>query len=70
MPPKLRFSPFVTPHNFFKNWALSLLHPYSALTSCKKSEKANESPLRYLKTDGLTDRQMDRVDYVEPLRIN
>ena len=48
------------PKIFFKNWALSLLYPYGAITSCKKLEKNNEQSLRYLKTDhghmgGLTD---------------
>ena len=46
------FPPFVTPQIFFKNQALSLLYPYGALTSCKKSEKNNETSLRYLKTEG------------------
>ena len=40
---------------FFKNWALSLLYPYGALTSCKILEKTNEQSLRYLKTDIRTD---------------
>ena len=45
--PKNRvFSPI-----FFKNWALPLLYPYGALTSCKKLEKPNEQSLRYLKAD-------------------
>ena len=33
------FSPFVTPKDFFKNPALSLLYPYGVLTSCKELEK-------------------------------
>ena len=33
------FSLFVTPQEFFKNQALSILYPYGALTSCKKLEK-------------------------------
>ena len=44
---------------FFKNWALSLLNPYGALTSCKKLEKTNEQFPRYLKTDGLTNGPTD-----------
>ena len=32
------FPPFVTPLDFFKNRALSLLYPYGALTSCKTSK--------------------------------
>ena len=36
---------------FFKNRPLSLLYPYGALTSCKKTRKTNEQSLRYLKTD-------------------
>ena len=39
------------PTIFFKNRALSLLHPYGALTSCKKLEKSLEQSLRYLKAD-------------------
>ena len=50
-PPKWVFSPFVTPKDFFKNRALSLLYPNGALTSCKKLEKDNERSLRYSKTD-------------------
>ena len=40
---------------------MSLLHPYGALTSCKKLEKTNERSLRYLKTDGpqTTDQRTD-----------
>ena len=45
------FPPFATPKIFFKNWALSLLYHYGALTSCKKVEKTNEQSLRYLKKD-------------------
>ena len=36
------FPPFVTPQDFFKNQALSLLYPDGALTSCKKLEKTNK----------------------------
>ena len=54
------FPPFVTPQDFFsKNRALSLLYPYGALTSCKRLGKNNEQSLRYLKTDGRTDRRTD-----------
>ena len=35
------------PKIFFKNRALSLLHPYGALTSCEKLEKSLERSLRY-----------------------
>ena len=53
--PKRGVSPICDPQRFFfKNWALSLLYPYGALTSCKKLEKTNEQSLRYLKTDGHT----------------
>ena len=55
---------------FFKNRALSLLYPYSALASCKKLEKTNDRSLRYSQTDygllmeGLrTDRLADNCDY-------
>ena len=51
------------PRFFFKNWALSLLYPYGALTSFKKLEKTNERSLRYSKTDRQTDRQTDKGDY-------
>ena len=34
------FPPFVTPQDFFQNWALSLLYPYDPLTSCKNLEKS------------------------------
>ena len=57
---------------FFENWALSLLHSYGALASCKQLEKPNEQSLRYSKTDhGTTDGQMDkpqtdRGDYIGP----
>ena len=64
MPPKWGFSPICDPPRFFfKNRALSLLYPYGALTSCKKLEKTNEQSLKYLKTDGLTDRPTDKGDY-------
>ena len=43
------FPQFMTPQDFL------LLYPYGALTSCKKLEKNNERPLRYLKTDGQMD---------------
>ena len=47
------FSPICDhPLYLFKNWALSLLYPYGALTSCKKLQKTNEQSLRYSKTDG------------------
>ena len=53
MPPKWGFSPICDAIGFFfKNRALSILYPYSALTSCKKLEKTIERSLRYLKTDG------------------
>ena len=43
MPPKWGFSPICDPPRyFFKNRALSLLGPYSALTSCKKAKKSLE----------------------------
>ena len=52
MPQKWVFFPICDPPRFFfKNWALSLLYPYGALTSCKKLENTNEGSLRYLKTD-------------------
>ena len=51
------FPPFVTPQDFFlKNWALSLLYPFGALTSCKEVEKTNGRSLRYLKMDRPTDK--------------
>ena len=54
--PKNVFFPICDPPRFFfKNWALSLLYPYVALTSCKVSEKLSERSPRYLKTDRLTD---------------
>ena len=67
-----------SPRFFFKNWALSLLCPYGALTSCKKLEKTNGQSLRYLKTDGLMDGQTnrqtngrtDKCDYYGPHREN
>ena len=46
-----RYPPFVTPKIFLENLALSLLYPYGALSSCKKSEKTNERSLGYSKTD-------------------
>ena len=55
IPPKWVFSPICDPQrSFFKNWALSLLYPYGALTSYKKFEKNNERSPRYLKTDQRT----------------
>ena len=57
------FPPFVTPMICFKNWALSLLYLYGALTLCKKLQKMH---LRYLKTDRLT----DRGDYIGPPLAN
>ena len=45
---------------WIRNRALSLLHPYDALTSCKKLEKANVWSLRYSKMGGRTDQQTDR----------
>ena len=72
MPPKWGFSPICDPYDFLKNRALSLLHPYNALTSYKKVEKNNGLSLRYLRrTDnGQTDGPMDRDGYVGPLLIN
>ena len=72
IPPKWRFSPICVPPGFvIKNWALSLLYSYGALTSCKKLEKNNErSPLKHLKTDRKTDGQMDKGDYYRPNRVN
>ena len=58
------------PRFFFKNRALSLLYPYGALTSCKKLEKNNQRSLRYLKTDGRTDRRTNKGDYHGPHRVN
>ena len=37
------------PKIFFKDWALSLLYPYGALTSCKKIETTNEQSLEIFK---------------------
>ena len=45
----------VTPQDFFKNRALSLLYPYIVLTSCKKLEKTNRQSLRYLEPEQRTD---------------
>ena len=62
--PKMVFSPICDPPKiFFQILALSLLHPYVALTSCKKLEITNERSLRYLKTDGRTDGPIDKGDY-------
>ena len=47
------------PMIFFKNWALSLLYHYGALTSCKKLEKTNEQSLTYLKMDQQKDQRTD-----------
>ena len=44
---------------FPKNRALSLFSLYGPLTSCKKSEKTNETILRKTVTDRQTDRQTD-----------
>ena len=41
---------------FCKNRALSLLYPYSALTSCKKLEKTNEQSNEQIFKDGPMDR--------------
>ena len=58
--PKMGFFPICDPLRFFsKNWALSLLYPYSALTLCKILEKNNEWSLIYLKTDTPTDGHTD-----------
>ena len=60
MTQKLGVYPICEPSRvFFKNRALSLLHPYGALKACKKLEKNNERSPTYLKTDGLTDAQPD-----------
>ena len=60
-------SPFATPHDFFSKIGLSLLYPYGALTSCRKLEKTNAQPLRYLKMDhGRTD-QKTRAITKDPL---
>ena len=48
------FPLLVTPQDFFRNQAVSLLYPYGALTSCKKLEKNNKRSLRYSKTDRRT----------------
>ena len=55
------FPPFETPKIFFQK--MSLLYPYGTLTSCETSEKSNELSLRYLKTDGLTNRQTDKHEH-------
>ena len=68
IPPKWWFSPFVNPKFIFKNRALSLLHPYDALTSCKKLDKTNGQSLRYSKMDGPT--IDDRGDCIGSLRVN
>ena len=58
IPQKWGFSPICDPSRFFfKNWALSLLHPSGTLTSCKKLEKTNERSPKHFKTDYRTDGQ-------------
>ena len=70
--PKWGFSPICDPplRFFFKNWPLSLLYPYGALTSCKKLEKNNERSQSYLITEGQkdswTNRLTDKGDYYGP----
>ena len=56
------FPLFETLTFFFKNRALSLLHPYGILTSCKKLGKTNEQYLRYLKKDGPRTDHRPRTD--------
>ena len=60
------FPPFVTPRFFFKNRALSLLHPYSAQTSCMILEKTNGRSLSYLKTDRRTNGRPQAVVHRTP----
>ena len=62
------FPPFVTPKDFFKNRALSLLYLYGTLTSCKKLEKTNKLSLRYLKMDQRTTDGRTSMITKDPLR--
>ena len=61
--PKKGFPPICDPKIFFKNWALSLLYPYGALTSCKKLEKNNERSLEIFKDGRTNGRTTDKGDY-------
>ena len=59
------------PRFFFKNRALSLLHPYGALTSGKIPEKSNEQSLRYSKRDRQTGRPKEtRAPKMSPFLTN